>query len=84
MDAVGGTPPNIGLLPLLHVVTARAHIQCGQVDEARAVLQHAHVHPVGHPVADEVRNRGVAAFVAARDGELAEASALVDAVDESR
>ena len=84
MDAVGGTPPNIGLLPLLHVVTARAHIQCGQVDEARAVLQHAHVHPVGHPVADEVRNRGVAAFVAARDGELVEASVLVGAVEKSR
>ena len=83
MDAVGGTPPNIGLLPLMHVVTARAHIQCGQVDEARAVLQHAHAHPVGHPVADEVRNRGVAAFVAARDGELTEASVLVDAVGES-
>ena len=40
-------------------------------------------HPVGHPVADEVRNRGVAAFVAARDGELAEAAALARAVEES-
>jgi LuxR family maltose regulon positive regulatory protein len=82
-DAVGGTPPNIGLLPLLHVITARAHIQCGQMDEARAVLQHAHAHPVGHPVADAVRNRGVAAFVAAGDGELTEAGALVSAVNES-
>ena len=68
-------PPNVGLLPLLYVGTARAHIQCGQIDQARAVLQHAHAHPVGHPVADEVRNRGVAAFVAAHDGELVEAAA---------
>ena len=58
LDAVGGAPPNVGLLALLHVATARAHIQCGQMDQARAVLQHAHEHPVGHPVADEVRNRG--------------------------
>ena len=83
MDAVGGAPPNVGLLPLMHVGTARAHIQCGQMDQARAVLQHARAHPVGHPVADEVRNRGVAAFVAANDGELVEAAALVRAVEES-
>ena len=83
MDAVGGAPPNVGLLPLLYVATARAHIQCGQMDQARAVLQHAHAHPVGHPVADEVRNRGVAAFVAANDGELVEAAAIVRAVEGS-
>jgi ATP/maltotriose-dependent transcriptional regulator MalT len=83
LDAVGGTPPNVGLLPLLFVGTARAHIQCGQIDQARAVLQHAHLHPVGHPVADEVRNRGVAAFVAANDGDLVEAAAIVRTVEQS-
>ena len=41
------------------------------------------LHPVGHPVADEVRNRGVAAFVAANDGELVEAAAIVRTVEES-
>lgn len=83
LDAVAGTPPNVGLLPLLFVGTARAHIQCGHVDEARAVLHHARAHPVGHPVADDVRNPGVAAFVAANDGELVEAAAIVRAVEES-
>ena len=83
MEAVGGRPPNVGLLPLLHVATARAHVQCGQFDEARAVLQHAHEHPVGHPVIDEVRHRGVAAFVAAVGGELTEAASLVGAAEES-
>ena len=83
MDAVGGAPPNVGLLPLLYVATARAHIQSGQMDQARAVLQHAYEHPVGHPVADDVRNRGVAAFVAANDGELVEAAAIVGAVEAS-
>ena len=65
VDAVGGRPPNVGLLPLLHVSTARAHIQAGQFDEAAAVLEDGHAHPVGSPVADVARNRGVAAFVAA-------------------
>ena len=83
MDAVGGAPPNMGLLPLLYMAMARAHIQCGQVDQARAVLQHAYAHPVGHPVADDVRNRGVAAFVAANDGELVEAATIASAVEES-
>lgn len=83
MDSVGGAPPNVGLFPLLYVVTARAHIQAGQMDQARALLQHARTHPVGQPVADDVRNRGVAAFVAARDGELNAAAELVRAVGES-
>jgi ATP/maltotriose-dependent transcriptional regulator MalT len=83
VDAVGGTPPNVGMLPLLFTATARAHIQSAQMDQARAVLQHAHAHPVGHPVIDEVRNRGLAAFVAANDGELVEAAALVRDVEES-
>ena len=83
LEAVGRRPPNVGLLPLLHVGTARAHVQCGQWDEARAVLQHAHEHPVGHPVIDEVRHRGIAAFVAAVGGELTEAASLAGAVEES-
>ena len=64
-DAVGGRPPNLGLLPLLHVTTARAHIQAGDFDEAAAVLEDGHAHPVGSPVADVARNRGVASFIAA-------------------
>jgi LuxR family transcriptional regulator, maltose regulon positive regulatory protein len=82
-DAIGGRPPNDGLLALVHVATARAHLHAGQVDEARTVLRHARDHPVGHPVADDVRTRGVAAFVAALDGELGVATELVGAVVES-
>jgi ATP/maltotriose-dependent transcriptional regulator MalT len=86
LDAVGGHPPNVGLLPLLPVSTARAHIQAGQMDQAWTILEHAQANPIGSPVADAVRNRGVAAFVAATDGELRRATELVwstkDAADQ--
>ena len=65
MDVVDGRPPNAGLLPLLPITLARAHIQAGQLDRAAAVLADARVHSSGSAIA-EVRNRGIAAFVAAR------------------
>jgi LuxR family maltose regulon positive regulatory protein len=76
MDVVGGRPPNAGLLPLLPIALARAHIQAGQLEPAAAVLADARAHSVGNAVA-EARNRGVAAFVAAADGELRQAVELV-------
>jgi LuxR family maltose regulon positive regulatory protein len=83
MEALGGRPPSVGLLALTYVATARAHIQSGQLDRARAVLEHARAHPVGHPVADDVRTQGVAAFVAANDGELTTAGTLAHAAAEA-
>ncbi|HEU4839950.1 MAG TPA: hypothetical protein VFT09_00860, partial [Ilumatobacteraceae bacterium] len=82
-DALGGRPPNLGLLPLVHVSRARAHIQAGQFAEAAAVLDDGHAHPVGSPVADVARNRGVAAFVAATDGELGRAIELTRTAEAS-
>ena len=76
MDAMAGVPPGTGLLALLHVAVARCHVQAGQIDTARRVLQHAQDHPVGHPVADGVRTTGFAAFVAAVDGDLTRAESL--------
>ena len=82
MEVVDGRPPNLGLLPLLPVATARAHIQAGQHEQAATVLEAARAHPTGNPVADEVRNWGVAAFVAAVEGELNRVVALVRDVGE--
>jgi LuxR family maltose regulon positive regulatory protein len=76
MDAVGGAPSNRGLLPLLYAGTARAFLQAGELDQAGAVLERALTHPVGNLLTDEVRNPGIAAFVAARSGELSAAEAL--------
>jgi LuxR family maltose regulon positive regulatory protein len=67
------------LLPLLHVATARAHVQAGELGRATAVLEDGHAHPAGNPVADEVRNRGLAAYVAASSGELERALDLARA-----
>jgi LuxR family maltose regulon positive regulatory protein len=83
LDAVGGTPPSVGLLALLHTAKARAHLHAGQTAEARSVLQQARSHPVGHPVADDVRSPALAALVAAYDGELTAAAELVRSAGES-
>ncbi len=77
LDAVGGTPPARGLASLIFTILARAHLQAGELDEARLVLQRAAARPVGNVVADEVRNPGLAAWIAARDGELDRTEALV-------
>ena len=76
LDAVGGTPPSHGLLPLVHASTARAYIQAGEPDQAGAVLERAFGEPVGSPVADDVRHPGIAAFVAALAGDLCRADEL--------
>ena len=74
-DALGGRPGSIGLLSLLYVAMARAHILAGELDEAQAILDDALANPVGNPVADDVRHPGLAAFVAAA-GELTRAGQL--------
>jgi LuxR family maltose regulon positive regulatory protein len=76
MVAVDGRPPSHGLLPLLHVAVARAYVQAGDMTRANVVLEHALAHPVGSRVPDEVRHPGLAAFVAARGGELSRAAHL--------
>jgi LuxR family maltose regulon positive regulatory protein len=78
LDAVDGQPPAEGLLPLLHTVVARAHIQAGDLTRAAAVIDHALAHPVGHPVPDEVRHPALGAFLAARAGDLSSATDLAD------
>ena len=83
MDAVGGEPSNRGLLPLLYAGTARAYLQAGELDQAGAVLERALAHPVGNLLTDEVRNPGIAAFVAAGSGELSAAEALARSVASS-
>lgn len=83
LDAVGGTPPSVGLLALLYTATARAHLHAGQIDQARSLLGHARAHPVGHPVADDVRNPALEALVAAGDGELTAATDLVRSAEEA-
>ena len=79
-DAVGGEPSDRGLLPLLYTSTARAHLQAGELDEAGAVLERARTHPVGNVLTDDVRNPGIAAFVAAESGELSAAETLARSV----
>jgi LuxR family maltose regulon positive regulatory protein len=82
-EAVGWRPPNVGLVSLLWVTKARAHIQAGQFELAAAALEEGHRHPVGNALADEARNRGVAAFVAAVQGELNRAADLSRAATEA-
>lgn len=76
LDGVGGRPPGQGLLSLVHAATAHAHIQAGEMDAARVVLERALAHPTGARVADDVRVPGMAAFVAADAGELSRADEL--------
>ena len=76
LEALGGTPPDRGLLSLVYAATARAHVQAGQLDLAGAVVEHALAHPTGNALADEVRNRGIAAYVAAVAGDLSRAQAI--------
>lgn len=76
--AVGGHPPRDGLLPLLYTALARAHVQADDIRAADAVVQHALDHPVANRVADEVRHPALAAYVAARSGELLQAARLAD------
>ena len=77
-DALAGTPPAGGLVSLVHSATARAHIQAGELDQAGTVLAHALAHPVGNPVADDVRHPAGAAFVGAVAGELSRATGLAE------
>lgn len=77
-EAVQWRPPRLGLLPLLYTVVARAHIQAGDLPRAGAVLDDALAHPVGSRVPDEVRHPALAAFVAARAGDLTQAGRLAD------
>ena len=83
-DAVGWRPPpDSGLLTLLFVSKARAHVQAGELELAEAALDEGHSHPVGNALADEARNRGVAAYVAAVQGDLHRASHLSRAATEA-
>jgi LuxR family maltose regulon positive regulatory protein len=70
MDAVGGAPPPEGLLPVLPVVLARAHIQANELAAAAAVLGAAEARRTGHPVVDGVRVPALQAWVAFLNGEL--------------
>jgi len=70
MDAVGGRPPSEGIVAQLHVASARAYLQAGRLSRAAEVCDHALSHPVGNQLADEVRHRAIAAFVASSTGEL--------------
>ncbi len=82
-EAVGWRPPNVGLVSLLWVTKGRAHIQAGEFELAEAALEEGHRHPVGNVLADEARNRGVAAYVAAVQGELRRAADLARAATDA-
>ena len=70
-------PPNRGLLPLAPRRARRAPTsRPASSTQAGAVLERALAHPVGSPVADDVRHPGIAAFVAAVAGELSRADEL--------
>jgi LuxR family maltose regulon positive regulatory protein len=81
IDAVGATPPNRGLFPVVHAPLIRANIQAGELDAARAAVERASVRTTGNALADEVRIPAYAAFVAAADGELSRAEHLAAAVE---
>ena len=68
--------PGHGVLPLLHIGNARAHLQAGQLEKAAGIIQGALDQPVGNAVVDEVRHPGIAAFVAALSGDLSSSEAL--------
>ena len=78
MDAVDGRPPSDGIVAQLHVASARAHLQAGQLSRAAEVCDHALSHPVGNQLADEVRHRALAAFVASSTGDLDRAEELAE------
>jgi LuxR family transcriptional regulator, maltose regulon positive regulatory protein len=74
--AIGAVRPDAGPLAQLDTVTAGAHLQAGQAAEALAGFEQARAHPVGSPVADQVRGPGIAALAAAVDGEYTRADRL--------
>jgi LuxR family maltose regulon positive regulatory protein len=76
MDAVHGRPPAEGLLALLPTVMARAHIEAGDLASATLVIEHALTNPVGSRIPDDVRHPALAAFLAARAGELSRVEGL--------
>ena len=73
MAAVGGDPPRRGLLPMLHVQSARAHLDNGNVAGARTVLDTALDRPSGYPALDDVRLPAARGWVAFLDGDLGRA-----------
>jgi LuxR family maltose regulon positive regulatory protein len=79
VEALGGRQSHEGLVALVHVVTARAHLQAGDVGEANAVIEHALSHPVQSSVADDVRHPGLGSLLAATRGELSRAEELARA-----
>ena len=79
MDVLGGAPPPQGLLPLLPIALARAHIQANDLDDAEAVLNAAEARRTGHPVVDGVRVPGLQAWVAFLNGDLQTAQQRADA-----
>ena len=78
LDAFNGAPPSRGLLPLVYPIFIRAHLTAGDIDTARATLDRVGAHPVGNVVLDEVRLRGLRAWVACVDGDLTLAARLAD------
>jgi LuxR family maltose regulon positive regulatory protein len=56
----------------------RAQIQAGELDRAATLVEHAMRHPVGNRVPDDVRHPALAAFVAARAGDLSRAAELAE------
>ena len=80
LDAVGGEPPAHGLASLAFSIGVRAHLQAGELDEARALLRRAAARPAGNVLVDEVRHPGFAAWIAALDGDLGHAEALAESV----
>jgi LuxR family maltose regulon positive regulatory protein len=81
MEAVHGRPPADGLLALLPTVTARAHLQAGDLTSAASVIERALDHPIGSRVPDDVRHPALAAFVAARAGDMSRVEDLADRTD---
>ncbi len=73
MAAVHGRPPDRLLYPLIHPMSVRARLDCGDVAGARAALDTVLGHPLGHAILDEVRFPGMRAWVAFLDGELVRA-----------